>query len=68
MDRYKARLFTKNRLGVTCDFCGKTTAGGIIRVKGHQTGVRGNVGAYNKIPLEIKLLIKEAFEQEEKNS
>ncbi|RDX70182.1 hypothetical protein CR513_50603, partial [Mucuna pruriens] len=52
-----------NRKSVTCDFCLKTSTGGITRAKRHQLGIRGDVGAYRKIPEDIRLELKAVFEQ-----
>lgn len=55
-----------NRQAVTCDFCGKTTTGGITRAKKHQLGVRGDVFACTETPAEVKAKIKEAFDKKKK--
>ncbi|RDX80437.1 hypothetical protein CR513_39014, partial [Mucuna pruriens] len=52
-----------NRKSVTCDFCLKTSTGGITRAKRHQLRIRGDVGACRKIPEDIRLELKAAFEQ-----
>ncbi|RDY00852.1 hypothetical protein CR513_15908, partial [Mucuna pruriens] len=52
-----------NRKSVMCDFCLKTSTGGITRAKKHQLGIRGDVGACRKIPEDIKLELKATFEQ-----
>ncbi|CAH9076630.1 unnamed protein product [Cuscuta epithymum] len=51
---------------VTCDFCGKTTTGGITRAKRHQMGIRGDVGACRKTPADVTLLLKEAYEKKKR--
>ncbi|KAK7309768.1 hypothetical protein RJT34_06762 [Clitoria ternatea] len=50
-----------NRKQVTCDFCGKTTTGGITRAKRHQMGVRGDCGSCPKCPDDIKEALKAAL-------
>ncbi|RDX62030.1 hypothetical protein CR513_59679, partial [Mucuna pruriens] len=55
-----------NTKSVTCDFCLKTSMGGITRAKRHQLGIRGYVGACRKIPEDIRLELKAAFEQKQK--
>lgn len=52
-----------NKRAVTCDFCLKTTNGGITRAKKHQIGLEGDVSACKKIPPSIKLKIKQAYEK-----
>ncbi|XP_020206248.1 uncharacterized protein LOC109791366 [Cajanus cajan] len=51
-----------NRKSVTCDFCLKTSTGGITRAKRHQLGIKGDVGACRKIPEDLKLEMKAAYE------
>nr|KYP42636.1 hypothetical protein KK1_035966 [Cajanus cajan] len=51
-----------NRKSVTCDFCLKTSTGGITRAKKHQLGIKGDVGACRKIPEDLKLEMKAAYE------
>ncbi|RDX83985.1 hypothetical protein CR513_35034, partial [Mucuna pruriens] len=52
-----------NRKSVMCDFCLKTSRGGITRVKRHQLGIRGDVDACRKISEDIRLDLKAVFEQ-----
>ncbi|KAJ1399393.1 Alpha/Beta hydrolase fold [Sesbania bispinosa] len=47
---------------VTCDFCGKTTSGGITRAKRHQMGISGDVKGCMKTPADVKMLLKEAHD------
>ncbi|KAH1086685.1 hypothetical protein GYH30_018264 [Glycine max] len=37
-----------NKKAVICDFCLKTTMGGITRAKRHQMGMKGDVGVCQK--------------------
>ncbi|KAK7310011.1 hypothetical protein RJT34_07199 [Clitoria ternatea] len=50
-----------NRKHVICDFCGKTTIGGITRAKRHQMGVRGDCGSCHKCPEEVKETLMAEF-------
>ncbi|KAK7317413.1 hypothetical protein RJT34_01613 [Clitoria ternatea] len=50
-----------NRKQVTCDFCGKTTTGGITRAKRHQMGVRGDCGSFPKCLDDVKEALKAAL-------
>ncbi|RDX86294.1 hypothetical protein CR513_32391, partial [Mucuna pruriens] len=52
-----------NKKSVTCDFCLKTSTGGIIRAKRHQLGIRRDVGACRKILEDIRLESKASFKQ-----
>jgi len=54
-----------NRSVVTCDFCLKTTTGGITRAKKHQMGLNGDVSSCPKIPPEIRLKIRGAYENQQ---
>lgn len=42
---------------VTCDFCGKTTSGGITIAKKHQMGIKGDADRCCKILEDIKLIV-----------
>ncbi|RDX87084.1 hypothetical protein CR513_31497, partial [Mucuna pruriens] len=44
-----------NRKSVTCDFCLKTSTGGITKAKRHKLEIRGDVGACRKIPEDVRL-------------
>ncbi|KAK7292955.1 hypothetical protein RJT34_15813 [Clitoria ternatea] len=50
-----------NRKQVTCDFCGKTTTGGITRARRHQMGVRGDCSSCPKCPDDVKEALKAAL-------
>ncbi|KAJ1376026.1 hypothetical protein SESBI_50376 [Sesbania bispinosa] len=55
-----------DRKRVTCDFCGKTTSGGITRVmapKRHQMGISGDVQGWRKTPADVKMILKEAHDK-----
>ncbi|KAL9330832.1 hypothetical protein ACSQ67_000442 [Phaseolus vulgaris] len=54
-----------NKSVVTCDFCLKTTTGGITRAKKHQMGMQGDVSSCQKIPPEIRLKIRGAYENQQ---
>ncbi|KAL2322193.1 hypothetical protein Fmac_026572 [Flemingia macrophylla] len=51
-----------NRKSMTCDFCQKTSTGGITRAKRHQLGIKGDVGACRKMPEDLKFEMKAAYE------
>ncbi|KAG4943919.1 hypothetical protein JHK84_047983 [Glycine max] len=44
-----------NRKSVTCDFCHKTSTGGISRAKRHQLQIKGDVDSCKKVPENVKL-------------
>lgn len=48
---------------VTCDFCGNTTMGGIARAKRHQMGIGRDIEACKKTPHEVRVLLKEDYEE-----
>ncbi|KAG5032408.1 hypothetical protein JHK82_015991 [Glycine max] len=52
-----------NRKSVTCDFCHKTTTGGISRAKRHQLQIKGDVGFCKKVPEDVKLEMIAAYEK-----
>ena len=52
-----------NRKSVTCDFCHKTTTGGISRAKRHQLQIKGDVGSCKKVPEDVKLEMIAAYEK-----
>lgn len=55
-----------NKSVVTCDFCLKTTTGGITRAKEHQMGLKGDGdSSCQKIPPEIRLKIRRAYENQQ---
>jgi len=53
-----------NKSVVTCDFCLKTTTGGITRAKEHQMGLKGDINSCKKIPPEIRLKLRGAYENQ----
>ncbi|XP_017429421.1 uncharacterized protein LOC108337410 isoform X2 [Vigna angularis] len=54
-----------NKSVVTCDFCLETTTGGITRAKEHQMGLKGDFNSCQKIPPEIRLKIRRAYENQQ---
>ncbi|KAG5006719.1 hypothetical protein JHK85_025261 [Glycine max] len=52
-----------NRKSVTCDFCHKTTTGGISRAKRHQLQIKGDVGSCKKVSEDVKLEMIAAYEK-----
>ncbi|KAK7310136.1 hypothetical protein RJT34_07436 [Clitoria ternatea] len=66
--RWNSLKNINDRKSVTCDFCLKTTTGGITRAKRHQMGIRGDVSACENTPREIKKLLIEKFLKKKANS
>ncbi|KAL2648012.1 hypothetical protein AAZV13_05G150000 [Glycine max] len=56
-------LKDKNNKSVTCDFCHKTSTGGISRAKRHQLQIKGDVGSCKKVPEDVKLEMIVAYEK-----
>ncbi|KAH1162309.1 hypothetical protein GYH30_000984 [Glycine max] len=52
-----------NRKSVTCDFCHKTTTGGISRAKRHQLQIKGDVGSCKKVLEDVKLEMIATYEK-----
>ncbi|RZC29160.1 hypothetical protein D0Y65_000946 [Glycine soja] len=51
------------RKSVTCDFCHKTTTGGISRAKRHQLQIKGDVGSCKKVLEDVKLEMIATYEK-----
>ncbi|KAJ1438936.1 hypothetical protein SESBI_02710 [Sesbania bispinosa] len=52
--------------GCICNFCGKTTWGGITRMKEHLTGKKGNCKACPKCPKEVREELLQYVEDKKK--
>ena len=61
--KWNSFKYNNNKKSVTCDFCQKTSIGGISRARRHQLQIKEDVDSCKKVSKDVKLEMIYAYEK-----